>query len=179
MLENWAGVQLNTKEQKEAFCEECYASLYDRAFELSGSATVADKVVNQVTTETSERYAELGLPGNLQMYLFSRVRQLAAKDDSADAAAKRAQEAAKQETLNKVVREETKFDEQKTALWLPGEKFDNAALNEARAKANARPKAETNTRSVKMTIFNTILFLVMVGAAAFLAYELGVRFELI
>lgn len=176
MLEKWSGVRLNTKEQKEAFCEECYASLYDRAFELTGDVAAADKTVNRVMTETLERYAEHGLPGNLQMYLFSRIRQLAAQD--AEAAAQRAQAIARQEALNKEIRAETKFDEQKTALWLPGEKFDNNALNEARANANARPKAETSTRSVKMTIFNTILFLVMVGAAAFLAYELGVHFDL-
>ena len=81
--------------------------------------------------------------------------------------------------MERSIREETKFDEAKTALWLPGEKFDNAALEEARAKANARPKSETNPRSVRLTIFNTILFLGMVAAAVFLAYELGVRYDLI
>lgn len=172
MLENWAGVRLDTQEKKDEFSEECYASIYDRAFELTGDVSRADEVINQVMAETLSRYAEHGLPGNLRMYLNSRVRQLAAKEDPAAAAAR-------QEELNKGIREETKFDEEKTALWLPGEKFDNAALEEARAKANARPKAETNTRSVRLTVFNTILFLVMVAAAAFLAYELGIRYDLI
>lgn len=172
MLENWAGVRLDTQEKKDEFSEECYASIYDRAFELTGDVSRADEVINQVMAETLSRYAEHGLPGNLRMYLNSRVRQLAAKEDPAAAAAR-------QEELNTGIREETKFDEEKTALWLPGEKFDNAALEEARAKANARPKAETNTRSVRLTVFNTILFLVMVAAAAFLAYELGIRYDLI
>lgn len=176
MLENWAGVRLDTQEKKDAFCEECYASVYDRAFDLTGDVSRADEVINQVTAETMSRYAEHGLPGNLRMYLNSRVRQAATKADAAEAEAEAAE---RQEALNKSIREETKFDEEKTALWLPGEKFDNAALEEARARANARPKAETNTRSVRLTIFNTILFLVMVAAAAFLAYELGVRYDLI
>lgn len=172
MLEKWAGVRLDTQEKKDAFSEECYASVYDRAFELTGDVTRADEVINQVMTETLSRYAEHGLPGNLRMYLNSRVRQLTAKEDPAAVSAR-------QEELNKSIREETKFDDDKTALWLPGEKFDNAALEEARAKANARPKAETQTRSVRLTVFNTILFLLMVAAAAFLAYELGIRYDLI
>lgn len=176
MLENWAGVRLDSQEKKDAFCEECYASVYDRAFDLTGDVARADEVINQVMADTMSRYAAHGLPGNLRMYLSSRVRQAATK---ADAAEVEAEAAARQEALNKTIREETKFDDEKTALWLPGEKFDNAALEEARARANARPKAETNTRSVRLTIFNTILFLVMVAAAAFLAYELGVRYDLI
>lgn len=172
MLEKWAGVRLDTQEKKDEFSEECYASVYDRAFELTGDVTRADEVINQVMTETLSRYAEHGLPGNLRMYLNSRVRQLTAKEDPAAVSAR-------QEELNKSIREETKFDDDKTALWLPGEKFDNAALEEARAKANARPKAETQTRSVRLTVFNTILFLLMVAAAAFLAYELGIRYDLI
>lgn len=172
MLEKWAGVRLDTQEKKDEFSEVCYATIYDRAFELTGDVSRADEVINQVMAETLSRYAEHGLPGNLRMYLNSRVRQLAAQEDPATAAAR-------QEELNKNIREETKFDEENTALWLPGEKFDNAALEEARAKANARPKAETNTRSVRLTVFNTILFLVMVAAAAFLAYELGIRYDLI
>ena len=179
MLENWAGVRLETQEQKDAFCEECYASVYDRAFELTGDVATADEVMKQAMAETLSRYAQHGLPGNLQMYMYSRVRILATKDTAAEVEALKVQAAARQEALNKAVREETQFDEEKTALWLPGEKFDNDALNEARAKANARPKKETNTRSVRLTIFNTILVLVMVGAAAFLAYELGVHFDLI
>lgn len=176
MLENWAGVRLDTQEKKDEFSEECYASIYDRAFELTGDVSRADEVINQVMAETLSRYAEHGLPGNLRMYLNSRVRQLAVKEDPAKAAA---EAAAKQAETNKAIHEETKFDDEKTALWLPGEAFDNAALEEARAKANARPKAETNTRSVRLTVFNTILFLVMVAAAAFLAYELGIRYDLI
>lgn len=172
MLEKWAGVRLDTQEKKDEFSEECYASVYDRAFELTGDVTRADEVINQVMTETLSRYAEHGLPGNLRMYLNSRVRQLTAKEDPAAVSAR-------QEELNKSIREETRFDDDKTALWLPGEKFDNAALEEARAKANARPKAETQTRSVRLTVFNTILFLLMVAAAAFLAYELGIRYDLI
>lgn len=176
MLEKWAGVRLDTQEKKDEFSEECYASIYDRAFELTGDVTRADEVINQAMAETLSRYAEHGLPGNLQMYLKSWVRQLAVKEDPAKAAA---EAAARQAEMNKAIREETKFDDDKTALWLPGEKFDNAALEEERAKANARPKAETNTRSVRLTVFNTILFLVMVAAAAFLAYELGIRYDLI
>lgn len=172
MLEKWAGVRLDTQEKKDEFSEVCYATIYDRAFELTGDVSRADEVINQVMAETLSRYAEHGLPGNLRMYLNSRVRQLTAKEDPAAVSAR-------QEELNKNIREETKFDDDKTALWLPGEKFDNAALEEARAKANARPKAETNTRSVRLTVFNTILFLVMVAAAAFLAYELGIRYDLI
>ena len=175
MLENWAGVCLDTQEKKDEFFEECYASVYDRAFELTGDVTRADEVINQVMNEVLSRYAEHGLPGNLRMYMNSRVRQLAVKEDTDKAA----EAAAKQAETNKTIREETKFDEDKTALWLPGEKFDNAALEEARAKANARPKAETNTRSVRLTIFNTILFLGVVAAAVFLAYELGIRYDLI
>lgn len=172
MLENWAGVRLDTQEKKDAFSEACYASVYDRAFELTGDVTRADEVSNQVMAETLSRYAEHGLPGNLRMYLNSRLRQLTAKEDAAAVAARQVE-------LDRSIREETKFDDAKTALWLPGEKFDNAALEEARAKANARPKSETNPRSVRLTIFNTILFLGMVAAAVFLAYELGVRYDLI
>lgn len=173
MLEKWAGVLLDTQEQKDAFCEDCYASVYDRAFELTGDASRADAMANRVMQETLARYAAHGLPGKLQLYLFSRIRQIVAREEEEKQAAQHQQE------LNRAIRAETQFDEDKTALWLPGEDFDNAALEEDRARANARPKEVTNPRSVRLTIFNTVLVLVLVGAAAFLAYELGVRFDLI
>ena len=78
MLEKWAGVRLDTQEKKDEFSEVCYATIYDRAFELTGDVSRADEVINQVMAETLSRYAEHGLPGNLRMYLNSRVRQLTA-----------------------------------------------------------------------------------------------------
>lgn len=192
MLENWAGVRLESQEQADAFYEAYYASVYDRVYELTGDVNRADEVTELVLAETISRYTDHELPKNLQVYLFSRARKhVAGEGDTAARAAEEKSEEPKaaaapalemspqQEEANRALREETVFNEEKTAMWLPGEKFDNDALNEARAKANARPKAETNTRSVKLTIFNTILFLVMVGAGAFLAYELGIMFDLI
>lgn len=70
-------------------------------------------------------------------------------------------------------REETLFDEDKTALWMPGESFDLEELTEAQEAFRAQPKDESNKRSVKLTIFNTFLFLCAIGATIFLLAELG------
>lgn len=70
-------------------------------------------------------------------------------------------------------REETIFDEDKTALWLPGENFDIEKHTEAQEAFRAKPKDTSNKRSTKLTIFNTFLFLCVIAAAIFLCSELG------
>lgn len=70
-------------------------------------------------------------------------------------------------------REETIFDEDKTALWLPGESFDIEKHTEAQEAFRAKPKDTSNKRSTKLTIFNTFLFLCVIAAAIFLCSELG------
>jgi len=70
-------------------------------------------------------------------------------------------------------REETLFDEDKTALWMPGESFDLEELTEAQEAFRAQPKDTSNKRSVKLTIFNTFLFLCAIAATIFLLAELG------
>ncbi|MBP3452481.1 MAG: hypothetical protein J6M20_02060 [Clostridia bacterium] len=69
-------------------------------------------------------------------------------------------------------REETLFDEDKTALWMPGESFDFAKHTEAQEAFRAKPKDTSNKRSNKLTVLNTFLFLATVAAAVFLLYEL-------
>lgn len=70
-------------------------------------------------------------------------------------------------------REETIFDEEKTALWMPGESFDIEKHTEAQEAFRAKPKDTSNKRSTKLTIFNTFLFLCVIAAAIFLCSELG------
>lgn len=69
-------------------------------------------------------------------------------------------------------REETLFDEDKTALWLPGESFDFEKHTEAQEAFRAKPKDTSNKRSNKLTVLNTFLFLCTIAAAVFLLYEL-------
>lgn len=69
-------------------------------------------------------------------------------------------------------REETIFDEDKTALWMPGESFDLEELAEAQEAFRAQPKDTSNKRNMKLSIFNTFLFLCTIAATIFLLYEL-------
>lgn len=69
-------------------------------------------------------------------------------------------------------REETLFDEDKTALWMPGESFDLEELAEAQEAFRAQPKDTSNKRNMKLSIFNTFLFLCTIAATIFLLYEL-------
>lgn len=69
-------------------------------------------------------------------------------------------------------REETLFDEDKTALWLPGESFDFEKHAEAQEAFRAKPKDTSNKRSTRLTVLNTFLFLCTIAAAVFLLYEL-------
>lgn len=70
-------------------------------------------------------------------------------------------------------REETLFDEDKTALWLPGESFDMEKHTEAQEAFRAKPKDTSNTRSTKLTVLNTFLFLCVVAAAVFLLSQMN------
>lgn len=70
-------------------------------------------------------------------------------------------------------REETIFDEDKTALWMPGESFDMQELTEAQEAFRAQPKDTSNKRSNKLSVFNTFLFLCIIAATIFLLAELG------
>ncbi len=70
-------------------------------------------------------------------------------------------------------REETLFDGDKTALWLPGESFDIEKHTEAQEAFRAKPKDTSNKRSNKLTVLNTFLFLGTIAAAVFLLYELN------
>lgn len=69
-------------------------------------------------------------------------------------------------------REETLFDEDKTALWMPGESFDLEELAEAQEAFRAQSKDTSNKRNMKLSIFNTFLFLCTIAATIFLLYEL-------
>jgi len=70
-------------------------------------------------------------------------------------------------------REETIFEEDKTALWMPGEDFDMEEHAEAQEAFRAQPQETENKRSTKLSIFNTFLFLCAIAATLFLLWELG------
>lgn len=70
-------------------------------------------------------------------------------------------------------REETIFDEDKTALWMPGESFDLEEHAEAQEAFRTQPKDTSEKRNMKLSIFNTFLFLCAIAATIFLLAELG------
>lgn len=82
------------------------------------------------------------------------------------------QEPAPAPIVEAATREETIFDEDKTALWIPGESFDLEELTEAQEAFRAQPKDTSEKRSMKLSIFNTFLFLCAIAATIFLLAEL-------
>lgn len=69
------------------------------------------------------------------------------------------------------------FDEKKTALWKPGTPVEDSLTSSTSAwKADEEEEEddEESGRSVKLTVFNTILGILLVAAVLFLLWEFGI-----
>lgn len=200
MGERWANVKLDTSEAAEYFCDVFYADVYDRAWAMTKDAERAEKLTGQVLAEMCERFRERCLPADPLRYMRSCLTRLQEEMDavrtdsevalpvSAESVVPAAAEVppapaeempfAPAASVNPL-RESTVFDAEKTSLWIPGESFDHADLEQARQASRARPKETGNQRSVKLSIFNSALFILGLCAGAYLLYEVCIMLDLI
>lgn len=177
MAKKWAGVCLADERKASAFREAFYADVYDHAWELTKAADKADELTKQVFTEAEGRFRDRPLPPDPMMYLRSQAVWLYEKLSEEEVGDVSMTPGVL--PVDPALRAETVYDGEKTSMWLAGEGFDMAELEAAREASAARPKETGNTRSVKLSIFNTALFILVMAAAAFLLYELGVMYKLI
>lgn len=195
MQERWKNVVLDTPEKASAFCDAFYAGVYDQAWEMTGDAEKAEDWTEKVLAEVCESFRTRALPRDAMRYLRSCMLRLqdGGQDvpnvpvaPAAPAAAqpekvREAEPAAVQAEPEQVhpLRAATQFDADKTSLWLPGEQFDHQDLEEARQASRARPKETGNQRSVKLSIFNSMLFIVTLLLAAYVLYQLGIMMDIL
>lgn len=176
MASKWAGVSLEDESKVSAFRETFYADVYDRAWTLTKDAEQADALTKQVFAAAEERFRDRPLPPDPMMYLRSQavwMHERLSETDTGDVSMKPGVL-----PVDPALRADTVYDGDKTSMWLAGESFDMEDLEAAREAAAARPKETGNTRSVKLSIFNTALFILVMSAALFLLYQLGVMYKL-
>lgn len=192
MQERWKNVVLDTPEKAAGFCDAYYAEVYDRVWELTGDADQAAVLTERVLEQVRISFRTRGLPGDPMRYLGSLIARMAG-DSAHPEAAQAVPMPPQPEYTDALVpydterepekahplRAQTQFDGDKTSLWLPGERFDHQDLEDARQASRARPKETGNQRSVKLSIFNSMLFITALLAAAYVLYQVGIMMDIL